>query len=272
MGFSILFLFFSIGFLIANIILAAKKKKNKVYGVISLILNLIIPIFTSSLIFATATTDSTQESGTMVSLVPMFIVFALSIANVVLSCIILPSGKSNAQRVFNGNQNPNNGSTTEETDNGDSENYTLTTEEECKEAYKTSTRRKLDIWMIVCWSITGVFGLWAIISCMFNTTVGCIIMFLAICSFLASLSLTNARKVYCSCCGSEGIIDESELLSTKTTVQVKETNVRKLSDNSYEYQAELNPTTTNIHRHELHCPCCGNKWSAIMRSGRNTWK
>lgn len=271
--FSFLFLIASIGFLITNIITVSKKKKSKGYGITSLVLNLVIPIFTLSSFTAFASVSSSESGmGMSVSLIPLIIVLVLSIANVVLSCIILPSGKSNTQRAFNGNQNSNNNSTTEKTENGVSENYTLTTEEECKKAYKTSTRRKLDIWMIVCWSITGVFGLGAIISCMFNTTAGCIIMFFAIGCFLASLSLTNARKVYCSCCGSEGIIDESELLSTKTTVQVKETNVRKLSDNSYEYQTELKPTTTNIHRHELHCPCCGNKWSATMRSSRNTWK
>lgn len=255
--------------LIINIIFLAKKKKSLLFSIISLSFGIVIfyTSVTNLIFYCFNSTESTFYIGNYLP----FLIYSLT--NIILTCFIVPNTKSNnTHNEKNGIVKNNSTATTEETENGDSEKYTFTTEEECKNAYKTSTRRKLDIWMIVCWSITGVFGLGAIISCMFNTTVGLVIMFFAIGFFLASLSLTNARKVYCSCCGSEGIIDESELLSTKTTVQVQETNVKKLSDNSYEYQTELKPTTTNIHRHELHCPCCGNKWSAIMRSSRNSWK
>lgn len=255
-------------FLILNIVFLAKKKKSLIFSILSLSFNIVI-FYTSANNLIFYCFNSTDIYLYVENYLP-FLIF--SFANIVLTCFVVPNTKSNTSNEKNGIVKNSTNITTEETENGVSENYTLTTDEECKNAYKTSTRRKLDIWMIVCWSITGVFGLGAIILCILNTTAGCIILFFAIGSFLASLSLTNARKVYCSCCGSEGVVDESELLSTKTTVQVKETNVKKLSDDSYEYQTELKPTTTNIHRHELHCPCCGNKWSAIMRSSRSSWK
>lgn len=90
-----LFLLSSIGFLIANIILVAKKKKNKVYGVIGLIFNLLIPILALSSFTAFASISSSESGmGMSVSLIPLIIVLVLSIANVVLSCIILPNNKT----------------------------------------------------------------------------------------------------------------------------------------------------------------------------------
>ena len=92
-----LFLIINIAFIIISIVKISKKQKSKVYGIVSLIVTLLLPFVEMSALMAIITPSIPGESGNMVVVIPIILSLLTSIANIVLSCIILPKGNEEKQ-------------------------------------------------------------------------------------------------------------------------------------------------------------------------------
>lgn len=94
--FGILFILLGVAFLVVNIILLIKKKKNKNYGVTSLMLNILSPFLfqiVNTLIFVSTISgpgSSNSSNPILMPITSLIIIASLSIINIILSCFILP--------------------------------------------------------------------------------------------------------------------------------------------------------------------------------------
>jgi len=273
----ILFLLFtvSIVFFVLDMVKVAKKQKSKAFGVASLILSFILPI---------------MEISTAVSIfyyeiyMPLFvIILVFSIVSIVLSCFILPSDKTilqNAtQNTVEENETKNLDTSTnnsvvseveEDTNKEEVNEVESLSDEEFKEVYKHSARRKIEIAGLICGIISAVM-LVVCLGCSFSGLANIMIPFYIICFICGGVwiwSIFAKRRFCCRCgCLGEEISCEQTGQSTKVERKLITQNHERQSANGHitidkngnEYIEQLVTTTT--YEITMMCPNCKNTWT-----------
>ena len=276
----IIFLIINIVFLIISIVKISKKTKSKVYGIISLIVTLLSPFILCSVLSAYITISPPGESGNgnIYAVIPIGLALLTSIANIVLSCIILPKGNNNMQTINSNNSEPKTNSKNLENNNvnNDVENIeetdeqTVFSDDECSEIYKHSARRKIEIAGRVC-GIISVVMLVVCLICSFCGLATIMIPFYIIGFICGGVWIWSvfAKRRFCSRCGCAGeeVSCEQTGQSTKVERKLVTQNHERQSSNGHisvdkdgnEYVEQLVTTTT--YKITMMCPNCKHIWT-----------